>query len=46
VKIGMNRRRLLAAGGAALLGLGMGRAHAVNEMEQFRPGRCRSELMN
>jgi lipoprotein-anchoring transpeptidase ErfK/SrfK len=45
VKIGMNRRRLLAAGGAALLGLGMGRAQALNEMEQFRPGRDYNDLI-
>ncbi|MGE0240497.1 MAG: L,D-transpeptidase [Parvibaculaceae bacterium] len=45
MKIAMNRRRLLAAGGAALVGLGMGRAHAVNEMEQFRPGRDYNDLI-
>ncbi|WP_119269861.1 L,D-transpeptidase [Taklimakanibacter deserti] len=45
MKIGMNRRRLLAAGGAALLGLGMGRAQALNEMEQFRPGRDYNDLI-
>jgi len=45
MKFGMNRRRLLAAGGAALLGLGMGRAQALNEMEQFRPGRDYNDLI-
>lgn len=39
MKFDVNRRRFLAAGGAALLSLGMGRAQALNEMEQFRPGR-------
>lgn len=45
MKFDMNRRRLLAAGGAALLGLGMGRAHALSEMEQFRPGRDYNDLI-
>lgn len=45
MKNGMNRRRLLAAGGAALLGLGMGRAHALDAMERFRPGRDYNDLI-
>lgn len=43
--IGVTRRRLLAAGGAALLGLGAGKASALNELEQFRPGRDYNDLI-
>ncbi|MGE3874076.1 MAG: L,D-transpeptidase [Parvibaculaceae bacterium] len=41
----VNRRRLLAAGGAALLGFGMGKANALDELEQFRPGRDYNDLI-
>lgn len=43
--IGVTRRRLLAAGGAALLGLGGGKAKALDEMERFRPGRDYNDLI-
>jgi lipoprotein-anchoring transpeptidase ErfK/SrfK len=42
---GMDRRRFLATGAAALAGLGMGRAHALPELEQFRPGRDYNDLI-
>ncbi|MGE0007091.1 MAG: L,D-transpeptidase [Parvibaculaceae bacterium] len=45
MKTTIDRRRLLAAGGAALVGLGTGRAHALDAVEQFRPGRDYNDLV-
>ena len=45
MKFDVNRRRLLAAGGAALLGLGMGRAQAMSVVEQLRLDRTHNDLI-
>ncbi|QIG46439.1 L,D-transpeptidase [Nordella sp. HKS 07] len=41
----MNRRRLLAAGGAALAGLVAKAAQAQQQLEQFRPGKDYNDLI-
>jgi len=45
MRSGMNRRRLLAAGGAALAGLVAKAAQAQQQLEQFRPGKDYNDLI-